>query len=119
MKFSFIAAEKAWPVSLMCRVLGVSTSGFYAWRDRPEAEHEKEDRRLAVLCRAFFDESDQRYGSPRICHDLFEAGEHVGRNRVIRLMQREGLVARKRRRFVRTTDSAHTLPVAPNLLARH
>jgi transposase InsO family protein len=99
-------------------VLGVSPSGFYAWRSRPESARARQDRRLRVLVRASFDESRRRYGSPRIWEDLVEQEIHVSRKRVVRLMQEEGLVARARKRFKLTTMSDHDQPVAANLLDR-
>jgi putative transposase len=98
--------------------LGVSASGFYAWRSRPESEHAKQDRRLRVLVRSSFEESHRRYGSPRIHGDLIDLQLHVSRKRVVRLMQEEGLVARARKRFKSTTMSDHDQPVAANLLDR-
>jgi len=102
----------------MCQVLGVSTSGYYAWSCRPESAHAQRDRRLKVLVQASFDASKQRYGSPRIHKDLVELDEPVSRKRVIRLMQEEGLKARVRKRFKSTTMSDHDQPVAANLLDR-
>ena len=67
----FIDAEKAeFPTRRLCQTLEVSPSGFYAWRRRPESAHAHTDRRLRVLVRASFDESHQRYGSPRVHEDL-------------------------------------------------
>ena len=80
--------------------------------------HAQRDRRLKVLVRASFDESKQRYGSPRIHEDLIEQKERVSRKRVIRLMQEDGLKARVRKRFKCTTMSDHDQPVAGNLLDR-
>ncbi len=119
MKFAWIALEKAkFPVVALCRNLRVTTSGFYAWRGRPDSDHTVEDRRLQVLIRASFDASQQRYGSPRIHEDLIEQQEQVSRKRVIRLMQEDGLVARARKRYKVTTMSDHDQPVAANLLAQ-
>ena len=119
MKFPFIAAERAHhSLSLLCRCLRVTRSGFYAWRRRPESAHAKRDRQLKVLVRASFDASKQRYGSPRIHRDLIEGQEPVSRKRVIRLMQEEGLKARVRKRVKLTTMSDHDQPVAANLLDR-
>ena len=119
MKFAWIALEKAkFPVVALCRNLRVTTSGFYAWRGRPDSDHTVEDRRLQVLIRASFDASKQRYGSPRIHEDLIEQQEQVSRKRVIRLMQEDGLVARARKRYKGTTMSDHDQPVAANLLDR-
>ena len=71
MTFAWIAAEKAtFPIATLCRVLRVSPSGFYVSRGRPESTHARDDRRLKVLVQASFDESKERYGSPRIHEDL-------------------------------------------------
>ena len=116
--FAFIAAEKAFTVVELCRALGVSESGYYAWRKRGPSRHAAKDTELRVLIRAFFEKSRRTYGSPRIHEDLAEAGHRVGRNRVIRIMQQEGLRARARRRFKCTTISDHNQPVAGNVLGR-
>ncbi len=119
MRFRFIAAEKAHHViSLLCRCLRVTRSGFYAWQRRPESAHAVQDRRLRLLVRTSFEESRHRYGSPRIHRDLLEQDMRVSRKRVIRLMQEEGLKARVRKRFKCTTMSDHDQPVAANLLDR-
>ena len=117
MKFSFIAAKRAeHRVSILCRCLGVTRSGFYAWRRRPESTHAGMDRRLRVLVRASFDTSRRRYGSPRIHADLADQDVHVSRKRVARVMREEGLKARARKRFKHTTDSDHDQPVPANVL---
>jgi putative transposase len=119
-KFRFIAAEKAHhPLSLLCRCMRVTRSGFYAWRRRPESARATRDRQLKVLVRASFTATKGRYGSPRIHRDLVEDHqERVSRKRVIRLMQEDGLRARPRKRFKCTTMSDHDQPVAANLLDR-
>jgi transposase InsO family protein len=119
-KFAFISAEKAsFPVAFMCRHLGVSKSGFYAWSNRPESSRAGEDRRLAVLTREAHEIGRKTYGSPRVHQELKAQGIRISRKRVIRLMQEQGLKGKTRRCRVRTTDSKHKLPVAPNLLARN
>jgi putative transposase len=119
MRFTFIAAKKAeHTVSILCRCLRVTRSGFYAWQCRSESTHTRDDRRLTVLVRASFEESKQRYGSPRVHEDLIEQDEHVSRKRVVRLMQEDGLRARHRKRYKLTTMSDHDQPVAANLLDR-
>jgi putative transposase len=105
-------------VTILCRCLRVTPSGFYAWRRRPESQHACDDRRLKVLVRASFEENKHRYGSPRVHEDLIERHERVSRKRVVRLMQEEGLKARVRRRYKHTTMSDHDQPVADNLLDR-
>jgi transposase InsO family protein len=119
-KFRFIAVEKAQhALSLLCRCLRVTRSGFYAWQGRPESARTKRDRHLKVLVHASFAASKGRYGSPRVHRDLREDHEErVSRKRVIRLMQEEKLQARVRKRFKCTTDSNHAHPVAANLLDR-
>ena len=103
-------------VTILCRCLAVTRSGFYAWQGRAESTRARDDRRRKVLVQASFDESKQRYGSPRIHEDLIEQDEQVSRKRVIRLMQEDGLVARARKRYKVTTMSDHDQPVAANLL---
>ena len=105
-------------MSDLCRNLGVSLSGFYAWAGRSASARAQRDRQLTVLIRASFTGSRQRYGSPRIHADLREQNECVSRKRVIRLMQADGLRARARKRFKCTTMSEHDQPVAPNRLDR-
>ena len=105
-------------VTTLCRVLRVTRSEFYAWCVRPPSSHAHTDTRLRAQVRTYFEASRRRYGSPRIHRDLDEAGERVSRKRVVRLMQEEGLVARARKRFTRTTMSDHDQPVAANLLDR-
>ena len=120
MKFAFIAAEKAhWPVAVLCPVLGVSSSGFYAWRKRPPSEHAKADARLAVEVRVAHKRGRGAYGSPRVHRELKAHGHRVGKKRIERLMRQEGIQGQKKRRFRCTTDSNHTQPVAPNVLARN
>ena len=103
---------------MLCRVLEVSRAGFYAWRRRPESVHSREDRRLAVMIKAFHEESRRTYGSPRVHMDLIEQGERIGRKRVARLMREDGLKGRVRRRYKCTTMSEHDQPIAPNILSR-
>ena len=112
------AEKENFPIALMCRLLRVSRAGFYASCIRLESARMRDDRRLKVQIRASHEASKRRYGSPRIHQDLKAAGEQVSRKRIARLMKEEGIAARRRRRFVRTTDSKHDLPVAPNLLER-
>ena len=117
MKFLYIAAEKArYPVSLLCRALRVSRSGFYAWTARHERAHDQKDAKLTGEIKTVYEKHQKRYGSPRIHRELRRKGIRVARKRVARLMKAEGMAARKRRRFKTTTDSRHEHPIAPNLL---
>jgi transposase InsO family protein len=112
-------AEKAHhSVRALCRALAVSPSGFYAWRQRPDSTRRQPDQQLRIALRAAHAESDGSYGSPRLHHAVRADGWHVGRNRVIRLMQHERLVGRPRRRWRGTTIVDATLPTAPNHLAQ-
>ena len=120
MRFRFIRAEKAtYPVRVLCRVLRVSTSGFYAWCRRAPSARAREDAALKVEIRAAHAASKKTYGSPRILEDLKANGRQVGRKRVARLMREEGIEGQKKRRFRTTTDSRHSHPVAPNHLQRN
>ena len=119
MRFTFIAAKQAeHTVTILCRCMRVTRSGFYAWRSRAESRHAQEDRRLKILVQASFEESRHRYGSPRVHEDLIEQHECISRKRVVRLMQEDGLKARIRKRYKHTTMSNHDQPVADNLLDR-
>jgi transposase InsO family protein len=118
-KFAFISEEQvAFPIAVMCRVLSVSTSGYYAWKVRPESLRSRRDVELGARIRIAHGASSGRYGSPRVHADLHAAGEKVGRKRVARLMKEAGLAGRMRLRFRKTTDSNHSFPIAPNVLER-
>ena len=120
MRFVFIAAEKAlYPVRLLCELLEVSRSGFYAWVDRPTPPKTTADARLGEETRAALVRGRGAYGSPRVHRELRAHGIRVSRKRIERLMRENGIVARQKRRFVHTTDSRHAHPIAPNLLDRH
>jgi putative transposase len=114
-----VQAEKAsHAVRTLCRTVGVSPSGYYAWVTRPAAARQRRDRRLRVHIRAVHAASRGTYGSPRVHQALEQAGESVGRNRVIRLMRAEQLVGRPRKRFRVTTTADPTAAPAPNHLAQ-
>ena len=106
------------PVTLMCRVLEVTRSGFYAWREREPSARARTDQRLRIEVRAIHGSSRGRYGSPRVHAELQARGERVSRKRVARLMRLEGLRGKKRRRFRTTTNSDHAYPIAQNVLDR-
>jgi putative transposase len=118
-RFVFIRAEKAtYPLTMLCRVLEVSRSGYYAFEKRGPSKREQFDRELAAEIKVLHQRSRRTYGSPRIHRDLREQKRRVGRKRVARVMREEGIVGRRRRRFRHTTDSSHGLPVAENILNR-
>lgn len=118
MSFNFIRDHAGrWPVRLMCRVLEVSASGYYAWRGRPESPRSVANRKLLGDVRRLHAEHRGRYGSPRMHAALRAEGRTASRGRVARLMRRHGIRALAGRKFRPcTTDSRHHLPVAPNLL---
>ena len=119
MKYQFIEQHKQdFSIVVMCGVLGVSESGFYAWRKRPTCRHKREDAHIAQKIRQVFERHQGRYGSPRIQSDLHDEGVACSRKRVARLMREEELSALRKRRRVVTTKSDKTHPVALNLLNR-
>lgn len=119
MKYAFIEARKAeYPVSRMCSVLSVSQSGYHAWRHRSLCLRRRQDMVLSARVQMAFALSHETYGSPRMVHEMREQGFAIGRRRIARLMRESGLQARQKRRFTRTTDSAHAFPIAPNLIAQ-
>jgi putative transposase len=117
--FKLVHAERAcYPVAFSCRVLGVSRSGYYRWAGAGPSKRAQDDVKLTAEVRQIHGEHKGRYGSPRIHREMKERGCRVGRKRVARLMQQEGLVGRTPRRFRKTTDSRHKHRIAPNLLNR-
>ena len=120
MAYRFILAERAChSVRMMCRVLRVSRSAFYAWQAAPK-RRARRDLPLTVRIRAIHAARRGTYGAPRIAAALRREGLNVNRKRVSRLMRQEGLQGRPRRRFRGcTTDSAHCSPVAPERLGRN
>jgi putative transposase len=117
MRFRLIdQAKKEFPVHRLCSVLGVSQSGYFAWKGRPASRRQKEDLVLLAHIRAQFATSNETYGAPRMHAELTEEGLAVGRHRVARLMRDNGLKALQKRRYKKTTDSHHGGPVAANLL---
>jgi putative transposase len=106
-----------WPVRVMCDALGVSPSGYYAWRSRPESPRKIAERELLSNIRRVHADHRGRYGAPRIHAELRAEGQSVSRKRIERVMRRHGIRAQVPRRYrVCTTDSKHSLPVAANLL---
>jgi putative transposase len=120
MRFRFIEDHRAdYPVRTMCGVLGVSPAGYYVWRSSPESPRAAANRSLLNDIKQVHRDNRGCYGSPRIHARLQAQGRRASRGRIERLMRRHGIraiMARPRR--VRTTDSRHDLPIAPNLLDR-
>ena len=106
-------------VEQLCRALGVSASGYYAWRTRPASQHQQTDATLLTAIQATYQASRGLYGSPRIHAALRQQGLYCSRKRVARLMHQHGMHSRRRPKHrVHTTDSHHKRPIAPNLLKR-
>ncbi len=105
-------------VEMMANILGVSKSGFYAWVSRPESGRVIDRRLLDVRVKACFEANHARYGSLKISRALAAQGHQYCRPRVADSMRRQGLRSKVQRKFVITTDTKHTLRVAPNLLDR-
>ena len=117
MRFRLIDTMKAeMSVERMCALLDVSVSGYHAWRHRMPSQRQLDDMVILAHIRAQFSLSNESYGSPRMHAELCEEGIKAGRHRIARLMRENGLKARQRRRFRKTTDSDHGGPVAPNVL---
>lgn len=103
---------------MLCRLLRVSHGGYYASIERPPSQRSLDDQHLARSITMIHREFRRSYGSPRVYRELRKQGVRTSRKRVARIMRAQSLCVRRRKRFRVTTDSAHTLPVAENLLAR-
>ena len=120
MKYAFIAAQDGrFRIGTICRVLGVSRSGYYASQVRPESDRARKNVQLLTRIREVHAESRDTYGSPRVHIRLRQTGETCSRGRVARLMTANGIRARQKRKFRVTTNSRHNQPVAANLLKRN
>ena len=120
MRYAVITRHRdEFAVRLMCRVLEVTPSGYYAFLKRPASWRAVMDDVLMARVRVVHAASGDTYGAPRVLHELKAEGWPTSQKRVARLMRQEGLVARSpKRRRITTTDSNHAEPIAPNLLAR-
>jgi len=107
-----------YPIPLISRILKVSTSGFYAWRDRPLSKWAQDEARLEVEIRAAHKRTRQTYGAERLQQDLAEHGIQVGICRIKRIRRKLGIRCKQKRKFKATTDSKHKLPVAENILGQ-
>lgn len=117
-RYRFIAEEKAHhSVVLLCRVLGVAKSAFYAWQSRQPCARAQADQSLTAEIKDIYDDSRCTYGAPRVHAELRRRGKRVARKRVARLMRKAGLVGRCPRRFRRTTIADPTTQV-PDLVQR-
>jgi putative transposase len=116
MKYRFIEQQQNYPVSQLCAALGIKRSSYYAWRKRQPSQRECDTQVLIEHIRRIHKLSRKTYGSPRVHAALRTQGLWCGKKRVARLMRQNGLQGRRKHRRVRTTDSRHAYPVAPNLL---
>jgi putative transposase len=121
MRYEFIKEHcDLFPIGRMCQVLGVSPSGYYAWRQRPVSSRAQANEGLKLKIEIIYQASDGTYGSPRIYQELVDMGVGCSLNRVARLMRQHGIVAKQsKKRSVSTTVRNLADPVAPNLLDRH
>jgi putative transposase len=118
-KYGFIKEqEEAYPARVMCRVLGVSASGYYGWRKREPSEQAKSDAELLKEIRAIYEEGRRKYGSPKVWERLRQQGKRHSRKRVARLMKEAGLVGRKKKRNRGTTKANPSHRPSENLLNR-
>ena len=130
MKFAFVKEHRRrrsgssgtvgrWPAAVICRVLRVARSGFYAWLKRKPSDRQIHREKLLAKIRQVHQENRELYGSPRVHRALLIEGEVVCRNTVAKLMREAKIRGKSRRRFIpHTTDSKHDRPVADNLLER-
>lgn len=119
MKYAYIQGRSAeHAVATLCRVLSVTTQGYYEWCRRPVSARERRDWCLSAKIRVIHAESQERYGSPRVHDELRDQGVCCSRKRVERLMRAEALRAKAGRKFKATTDSGHGKQIAPDLLQR-
>lgn len=117
MRYQFIDQHRGqYSRERLCEALQVSISGYYAWQKRPESTRQQENKRILTEIQEIHRQSRESYGSPRIYVDLQEKGVLCSENRVARLMKSHQIAAKRKRKFVVTTDSNHDLPVAENKL---
>lgn len=119
MKYGRIESlRQQYPVAVLCGLLGVSESGYHAWRKRPPSVRALEEARLELEIKAAHQRTRETCGPERLQADLSDHGVQVGIHRIKRIRKKLGLRCRQKRKFKATTDSRHTLPVAPNRLDR-
>lgn len=110
--------RQRYPAATLCRMLGISESGYYAWRKRPRSPRARDNARLEIEIKVAHKRTRQTYGPERLQADLADNGIQVGIHRIKRIRKKLGLRCRQKRKFKATTDSSHSLPVALNLLDR-
>jgi len=121
-KYAFIErSEIDLPTSRMCDLLGVSRSGFYDWRSRDDKANQRKLRQQIIddAVKMAFTANKERYGAPRLTTELNDSGFNIALNTVAASLKRQDLCAKAGRKFKATTNSAHALPIAPNLLEQN
>jgi putative transposase len=118
-KYAWIEGQSDhYAVSRICRVVRVSRTGYLQWLGRPGSPRQRRNDELGAQLRVIHAENGRAYGRPRLWKALLERGEHVGQERVRRLMALHGVRSVYKRPYRQTTQSGHDKPVAPNLVAR-
>jgi len=110
--------RQQYPVPPMCRFLGVSISGYYAWRKRPLSLHDQQEPRLEAQVRAAHERTRETFGAERLGKELSGCGVQIGVHRIKRLRAKLGLRCKQKRKYKATVNSTLNLPVAPNILDR-
>jgi transposase InsO family protein len=108
--------EDHFPVDMMCRLLSVSRRGYYSWKNRPFSGRDQANQELLAEIKRVFEDEKKRPGSPRISRRLQEEGKSASQHRLAKLMRANGLRAKAAKKYKATTNSNHSLPVAPYLL---
>lgn len=119
MKYAWVAKHSTdFPITVLCRFMGISRSRYYEWLKEPKTERDKKNAHLSELVSILFHQGRGTYGTRRLKKKLAEQDLVISRRRIGRLMSQAGLVCKTKKKFKATTDSKHTKPVAPNLLDR-
>lgn len=120
MKYQFMKDNSmTFPVKKMAKILNVSRSSYYDWLRREPTEKDVLNNLFILKIKKIFKDNDNRYGSPRIYKEMKKTGFFCSLNKTAKIMRRNGLIARPKRRFKVTTDSSHHYPISPNLLSRN
>ena len=119
MRYEFIQKEKkAFPITMLCKMMKVTRSGFYAWTTRGESRHYRENKAMAMIIKATHEKAKASYGARRHASELTSQGLSCGRYRARTVMALAEVEAKQKKRFKATTDSNHNKKVFPNLLKR-
>lgn len=117
MKYQFIQIHRSeFSVKKMSQILKISKNGYYKWGNKKPSNREEENDMLLNQIKDIYADNKGRYGSPRITKELRKIGKRYGKNRITRLMRKNNIMAKTKRKFKITTNSKHNYPAAPNLL---